>query len=48
MRYRCSTSPLGAALLVLAGGLTAAGADDKPAAKPVGVVKATVFLGEFD
>lgn len=38
---------LGGALLLLAGGGATAPAQEKDEATPVGVVKATVFLGEF-
>jgi len=41
-------SILGAALLLLASGAPILTAEDKPEAAPVGVVKATLFLGEFE
>lgn len=38
---------LGVALVFLSGAAAMSRVEDKPKAAPVGVVKATVFLGEF-
>lgn len=47
MKLNCQQALLAGALLVLTSDATAK-AGDKPEAAPVGVVKATVFLGEFE
>ena len=48
MSSRYKQALLGATLLVLGGGVAIAPAQEKKEASPVGVVKATIFLGEFE
>jgi len=48
MRSKYKQALLGAALVLLAGGTVVAPAQEKKEATPIGVVKARIFLGEFE